>query len=90
MIKPFVIRCGTPDCEWGYKMHDMGEDQLRLCYSEFRKHCMQRHGLQEWDTRGIRGESATYWGLLKQPDKQEPARGESEANMTRRGASVPL
>ena len=49
-MKPFVIRCGTPDCEWGHKMHDMGEDQLRLCYSEFRKHCMQRHDLREWDT----------------------------------------
>jgi hypothetical protein len=48
-VKTFVIRCGTPDCEWGHKMLDMGEDQLRLCYSEFRKHCMQRHDLQEWD-----------------------------------------
>ncbi len=24
--------------------------QLRLCYSESRKHCIQRHDLQEWDT----------------------------------------
>jgi hypothetical protein len=31
-------------------MHDMGQDQLRLCYSEFRKHCIQRHDVQEWDT----------------------------------------
>ena len=31
-------------------MHDLGEEQLELCYSEFKKHCMQRHGLQEWDT----------------------------------------
>jgi hypothetical protein len=46
----FVIRCGTPDCDWGHEMHDMGEDRLRLCYSEFRKHCIQRHDLQEWDT----------------------------------------
>jgi len=30
-------------------MHHMGEGQLRLCYSEFRKHCIQRHDLQEWD-----------------------------------------
>jgi len=21
-----------------------------LCYSEFRKHCVQRHELQEWDS----------------------------------------
>jgi hypothetical protein len=49
-MKPFAIRCGTPDCDWSYKMHGMGEDQLRLCHAEFRKHCMQRHDLQEWDT----------------------------------------
>jgi len=23
----FVIRCGTPDCDWGEKMCDLGEDQ---------------------------------------------------------------
>ncbi len=27
-------------------MHDMGEDQLRLCYAEFRKHCVERHDLR--------------------------------------------
>jgi hypothetical protein len=49
-VKTFVIRCGTPDCDLGKKMCDLGEEQLRLCYSEFRKHCIQRHDLQEWDT----------------------------------------
>ena len=48
-VKSFVIRCGTPDCDWGKKMCDLGEEQLRLCYSEFRKHCVHRHDLQEWD-----------------------------------------
>jgi hypothetical protein len=28
----------------------LGEDQLRLCYSESRKHCIQRHFLREADT----------------------------------------
>ena len=23
-MKQFVIRCGTPDCDWGHKMYDMG------------------------------------------------------------------
>ena len=33
-------------------MHDLlGEDQLRLCYSEFRKHRIQRHDRQGWDAR---------------------------------------
>ena len=48
-MKPFVIRCGTPDCEWGHKMHDLDQDQLQLCYAEFRTHCVQRHDLPEWD-----------------------------------------
>src|SRR5882762_2998909 len=26
---------GTPDCDWGHKMYDMGQDQLWFCYSEF-------------------------------------------------------
>ena len=31
-------------------MHDLlGEDQLRRCYSKFRKHCIQRHSLLEGD-----------------------------------------
>ena len=47
-MKSFVNRCGTPDCDWGKKMCDLGEDQLRLCYPEFRKHCVERHHL--WET----------------------------------------
>jgi hypothetical protein len=31
-------------------MYDVGEDQLGLCYSEFRKLSIQRHDLQEWNT----------------------------------------
>ncbi len=34
----FVIRCGTPDCDWGKKMCDLGEEQLRLGYSLDRHH----------------------------------------------------
>jgi len=49
-VKPFVIRCGTPDCEWGHKVAELSDVQLKLCYSEFRKHCIHRHDLREWDT----------------------------------------
>jgi hypothetical protein len=47
-----IIRASlrTPDCDWDHKMHGLGEDQLRLSYSEFGKHCIERHDLQEWDT----------------------------------------
>jgi hypothetical protein len=51
VLKPFTIRCGASDCDWGHKMHDLlGEDQLRICYSEFRKQYIQRHSLREADT----------------------------------------
>ena len=50
MQQLLVIRCGTPGCDWGYRVQDLGEEQLDLCYSEFRKHCIQLHGFEEWNT----------------------------------------
>jgi len=49
MSSSFVIRCGTPDCEWGFPMPDLGEPAVEACYSSFRKHCVEVHGLQEGD-----------------------------------------
>ena len=43
----FVIRCGTPDYEWGFPMPDLGELALDSCYSTFRKHCMETPGLRQ-------------------------------------------
>jgi len=31
-------------------MQDLSEEQLDLCYAEFRKHCIAVHRLQAWDT----------------------------------------
>jgi hypothetical protein len=45
-----IIRCGSPDCDWGKEMQDLSEEQLDHCYSESREHCIQMHGLQQWDT----------------------------------------
>jgi hypothetical protein len=33
----------------------ISDEQLKLCYSEFWKHCIQRHDLQEWDTTPFSG-----------------------------------
>ena len=44
-----VIRCAPPDCDWGRRMKDLSEQELKLCYAEFRKHCVEVHGLQEGD-----------------------------------------
>jgi hypothetical protein len=31
-----------PDCVCGHRVTDLGDnEQLQLCYSEFRKHCMR-------------------------------------------------
>ena len=45
----FVIRCGTPDCGWGFLMPDLGEMAVEACYSSFREHCAEVHGLREDD-----------------------------------------
>jgi len=45
-----IIRCGVPDCDWGHKVQELSEERLDLCYSEFRTHCSQIHGLQARDT----------------------------------------
>ena len=34
----------------GHRVSNLSDnEQLQLCYSEFRKHCMQRHDLHEWE-----------------------------------------
>jgi len=62
-VKASVIRCGTPDCDWGYRVSDLSEEQLELCYSEFRKHCIQGHDLQEWDTTSYMRLDLELWTL---------------------------
>jgi hypothetical protein len=42
-----VIRCGTPDCDWGFSTPDLGELALYCCYCAFRKHCMEIPGLSQ-------------------------------------------
>ena len=34
------IRCGTPDCDWGFEMPDLSETQFKKCYAAFREHCV--------------------------------------------------
>jgi hypothetical protein len=40
-----IIRCGTPDCDWGFPMPDLGEVAVDGCYAAFLKHCSEMHGL---------------------------------------------
>jgi hypothetical protein len=41
----FAIRCGTPDCDWGFTMPDLSEVALDLCYAAFLRHCAEMRGL---------------------------------------------
>ena len=41
-----IIRCGTPDCEWGLPMPDFGEMAFEVCYYSFREHCVVVHGIK--------------------------------------------
>ena len=36
---------------------------MEPCYSEFRKHCIQRHDLQEWDTAWYMNLDLEKWML---------------------------
>jgi len=45
----YIIRCGTPDCDWGFPVVDPWNTAER-CYEEFQEHCVERHDLRETDT----------------------------------------
>ena len=45
-----IVRCGTPDCDWGTPLPSFNEDQLS---KEFRQHCIERHGLNPEDTERV-------------------------------------
>jgi hypothetical protein len=49
--------------DWGHRVSDLGKEQLDLCYPEFQKHCMRRHGLQEWDTTASMKLDLEHWML---------------------------
>jgi hypothetical protein len=49
----FVIRCATPDCDWGFQMWDLGGPALESCYAAFRKHCVEMHGLSPHEVANV-------------------------------------
>lgn len=44
------IRCGTPDSDWGFRLPDLSAERIERCYSEFRRHCIEKHQLEDTDT----------------------------------------
>jgi hypothetical protein len=49
-MKGIVIRCGTPDCDWGYRVPDLIDPWITKCYAAFREHCIEWHQLDPDDT----------------------------------------
>jgi hypothetical protein len=47
-IRTTIIRCGTPDCDWGFPVVNPW-NTAETCYEKFREHCVERHGLLETD-----------------------------------------
>ena len=58
-----VIRCGTPDCDWGWPMADLAPWRVEKCYSAFREHCIETHGLAEEDTEATMHLDLQHWTL---------------------------
>jgi hypothetical protein len=52
-LSPKMVRCGTPDCDWGTPLPCFDEDQLNRCRVEFREHRIARHGLDPKDTERV-------------------------------------
>ena len=52
--------CSFPECDWGCALPDITELQLTKCYSEFRQHCIERHGLDKHDM-----ETRIYLNLIE-------------------------
>jgi hypothetical protein len=44
-------------------MSDLSEEQPNLCYTEFRKHCIQMHGLEERDADAHMRLDLVHWTL---------------------------
>jgi hypothetical protein len=47
-VRDHVV-CNFPDCDWGCALPDLTESRIRKCYSEFRQHCIEKHGLDRND-----------------------------------------
>jgi hypothetical protein len=44
-----ILRCGTPDCDWGFPLPDLALWRVEMCYAKFGQHCVETHGLLETD-----------------------------------------
>jgi hypothetical protein len=45
-----LVRCGTPDCDWGLGLANTDSSEMERCRREFRKQCVESHNLDSEDT----------------------------------------
>jgi hypothetical protein len=61
-----VIRCATPDCDWGHPMPSISswdESDTDKCRDAFRQHCVERHQLAEYDTQSLIWLDVEHWTM---------------------------
>jgi hypothetical protein len=49
MSRKKYVRCAIPDCDWGIPF--IGFHRMEDYRDQFRLHCIERHGLSEFDTQ---------------------------------------
>jgi hypothetical protein len=76
--KRFVIRCETPDCDWGHSMPtDLSDWEIHVkkCYAAFRQHCIERHGLGDHEKAWV-CLNIEYWTIsLSSKEELDPGHG---------------
>jgi hypothetical protein len=47
------VRCESPYCDWGVPLSSFSTSEVSRWRSQFREHCIERHGLDPNDTERI-------------------------------------
>ncbi len=61
---PLIIRCATPDCDWGFPVASTYDEQeFDKCRDAFRLHCIELHGLDEDDREAFIWLNIEHWTM---------------------------
>ena len=62
MVKGYIAE--RPDCEWGYRLPNLGEYRIDMCYAKFREHCVERRDLRETEVNAGMFLDPEAWTLM--------------------------
>ena len=48
LVRNYVV-CSSRNCDWGFYLPDLAESRLNDCCADFRRHCIEHHGLRPDD-----------------------------------------